>query len=442
VLATQVVQPSLIRSALGRIQHNWADSTNTARQRVMQEFAGTLSLFGRTTADCTPDDVLAHAELFAQQHAGSVLPDGQSVAAPSSIEGMLAHLSTGLSLLGRVGPYERSTGQGNPLSSPEVTYYRRGYGLDLFRAGYEERSAVPLSEPKLRTLLNHLDRCAAEPSVSAFRRLLLSRDAIGFLLMWQTTMRGDNAGRIELDDLRPLSSPAPGFRDGAPPLRFPLPPAFFSPASGMQIEVRGTKPVQGRRSDPMVVMIHPEPALCLLRRINAFSIACAAPGLPPGCRLRRFLLRPANRGGNDFEERALTSDALNQRLGQHLSAAGVDGGETNHSFRRGALQAAHAEGVSPPLLHRLGQIRTPDVLRRYLHPSRHLGGPKRRRPAASSSRARRRSVSSGESSADEDDAAGRPGAPPVAPPFLPGEPAPSVACRPSWQLAPLDLGAS
>ncbi|KAG2427501.1 hypothetical protein HXX76_012434 [Chlamydomonas incerta] len=59
----------------------------------------------------------------------------------------------------------------------------------------------------------------------------------------------------------------------------------------------------------------------------------------------------------------------------HLAAAGLDDGETCHSFRRGALQAAHRSGASSAELMALGQIRSLSTLNRYLDPGRHVAYP-------------------------------------------------------------------
>ena len=56
----------------------------------------------------------------------------------------------------------------------------------------------------------------------------------------------------------------------------------------------------------------------------------------------------------------------------------LDSGETNHSFRRGSLQATLRAGADPAELHQRGQIKTPVVLARYLDPSCHLSGSKRK----------------------------------------------------------------
>ena len=311
------LRQGLLQSALKRLQSNWAPGTNAARERAMVDLSLNLTLSGKAFHNCAPDDIIAHAELYSSIHAGSVLPSGVRTAAPGSINTMLSHLATGLSLLGRHGPYNSLTGQGNPLDSPEVRYYRRGYQQDVFNSGYEEQSAVPITDDKVGLLLDFLDAEAAR-APTPVRRLVLMRDAIAFTFMWVTSMRGDNACRLELSDFRPF---AHGQAQSGSPLTFPLPRQCLSPGFRYQVEVRGTKTVRGRRAPPVVLKVPSHPKLCLLSRVSAFVAASAAPSLPQGSLISRFLVRSTQKGVGGFEDRSLTSDALNQRLSKHLKDA-------------------------------------------------------------------------------------------------------------------------
>lgn len=60
--------------------------------------------------------------------AGTVLPDGSDVAAPSSVQGALSHLSAAL---GRQGSWDTDTRSGNPVDSQPVQLFKQGYERQL-----------------------------------------------------------------------------------------------------------------------------------------------------------------------------------------------------------------------------------------------------------------------------------------------------------------------
>ncbi|KXZ45895.1 hypothetical protein GPECTOR_49g479 [Gonium pectorale] len=93
----------------------------------------------------------------------------------------------------------------------------------------------------------------------------------------------------------------------------------------------------------------------------------------PGCAVQEWLFRPLTANRRRFKEEPLSSSALGARVHRHLRDAELYAGETNHSFRRGALQAAAADGLGTAELMRLGQIRSPGILARYLDRVRHIG---------------------------------------------------------------------
>ena len=65
--------------------------------------------------------------------------------------------------------------------------------------GYLEGSAVPINEGKLHQLVDYLDKLLSRQPLT-MTRLLLERDALLALLMWETSLRGINCGRITLLD--------------------------------------------------------------------------------------------------------------------------------------------------------------------------------------------------------------------------------------------------
>lgn len=59
---------------------------------------------------------------------------------------MLSMLSTTFIQLGRCGPWDSVTGQGIPIDSAEVSAHRAAYRADLTKRGFQEGSAVPMTE--------------------------------------------------------------------------------------------------------------------------------------------------------------------------------------------------------------------------------------------------------------------------------------------------------
>ncbi len=184
--------------------------------------------------------------------AGSVLPDGSRVVAPSTLNGMFSALSTSFDLLGRTGDWDETSRTGNPIRCKDITLYKTGYSNGLAARGYEEGSAVEWREGEVYALINGLDRQAtsklfeSQEHMDAGRRsralramqdaLLLDRDAMVASYLWFGMQRGKEAGALTLEDLcqpdgalllQPLPYPVPhGFQVGMPrrllPPRAPL----------------------------------------------------------------------------------------------------------------------------------------------------------------------------------------------------------------------------
>ncbi|GIL91513.1 hypothetical protein Vretimale_18401 [Volvox reticuliferus] len=116
-------------------------------------------------------------------------------------------------------------------------------------------------------------------------------------------------------------------------------------------------------------MVHPsqEPAACPLGALSLYMGVCRTLDMPVRC----YVFRPFTRVGRSYREAPLSTEALEHRLDMPLKAAGLYGGETVHSFRRGSLQRALRTGVSEADLMRLSHIRSIATLRRYVDPTRH-----------------------------------------------------------------------
>jgi hypothetical protein len=119
--------------------------------------------------------------------------------------------------------------------------------------------------------------------------------------------------------------------------------------------------------------------LCPVERLHAYLKAAAAAGHP----VTNYLCRPlmANKAG--FLETSLSVAAFEEDVEEHFAAAGVAYHATLHGSRRGSLQHHARQGAPLEVLSYLAQIKTPEILQRYLDPARHLPGrlAKPQRPA-------------------------------------------------------------
>ncbi len=89
---------------------------------------------------------------------------------------------------------------GNPLRSTTVATLKKGYSKVAGENGYKQLSAKPWTKQEVTDVLVHLRRKAEKASGMA--RLLYLRDALIFVLLWQTKSRGNNAGMWRLENLR------------------------------------------------------------------------------------------------------------------------------------------------------------------------------------------------------------------------------------------------
>jgi hypothetical protein len=85
--------------------------------------------------------------------------------------------------------------------------------------------------------------------------------------------------------------------------------------------------------------------------------------------------RPVSMLGSGSYSRGLGRAQTVLEIALALQASESYAGETNHSFRRGSLEAAAQRGLGEDELKTLGQIRSTAVLERYSDVGRHLGAP-------------------------------------------------------------------
>ena len=123
--------------------------------------------------------------------------------------------------IGRIGDWSPLNLSGNPTKSIEVPQYRQGYKQKAFQIGYLEGSAVPMTGNKAFQLVDYLDSTAAA-TPAGFSRLVLERDIVMILLLWESYLRGNDSGKVCLTDF---------FHPHGQPVSYPLPstvPAGFT----------------------------------------------------------------------------------------------------------------------------------------------------------------------------------------------------------------------
>lgn len=84
------------------------------------------------------------------------MADGSCTASPAGVNQCLSNLSTGFNLVGRVGDWYLHHFHGDPILSTKVIQYRPGYRHKAFCTGYQEGSAVHVTEAEVFQLAEHL----------------------------------------------------------------------------------------------------------------------------------------------------------------------------------------------------------------------------------------------------------------------------------------------
>ena len=368
--AASAVRARGLARASDLMQHALADSTQRKQQAAAHELASWLVESGQDCdlSHCAPEDVLVYLmEGWLPRHRGRGGPN--KAVGPSAVKSHLSLLSGFFSRLGREGRYSSATGLGNPCESVWVDDFRKAYQRLSMLGGYVELSAVPLSEQAYLALVDHL-WVACGSSLANLDRLVVLRDLLCALFLWQTSTRGHDTGKLAVADFVSAENPRDPF------VGFPLPPPMLWPAGEpgpvLCVSMHGTKASRCERAPPVYLRPNPsQPALCFPRTLALYMWLASLPDAPPGSAVTGFLFRPLRPDHLGFKDEALSSSALGSRMRLHLMRCGAYHGETNHSFRRGSLQHSAAAGADMAALHAQGQIKTPAILKRYLDPSRH-----------------------------------------------------------------------
>ena len=369
-----VAAGSLYRASLTQaaavISRSTEDATVSRRLALGQELTQFLEAlpadYPHSLLTARPEELLVFMQgSFIHKHGGTQLPgQPELVASPQGVSCALSHLSTLFESLGRRGPYDPSSGTGNPCDSSEIKRYKQGYSRDLWRAGYQETSAVPLDFQKLEAVLLDL-RGQLSRSTSAFEVLSLERDALLMVYSWHSAMRGKEGGSLCLADLHRA--------DRTQLFSLCYVPGTAAPPELLILPTHGTKTNKRTRThqDPITISLQPPGSpFCFITRLWAYLAFAHQHGHP----VTHYLFRPHEPSRDRFKEAPYSSSSLCKMFQARLVALGLFNGETAHSFRRGTLQAT-ATSIGGPLgqiaAALQGRIKTPKILERYLDPHRH-----------------------------------------------------------------------
>lgn len=262
--SAQLMYHQAMQQAQVRVSNAWEQTTILRREKTLQELSQWLSQlpleWNKSLMTCMPADLIAFVEShWLGAHAGTKLPDGSLISSPSGVNQCLSHLSTGFNLIGKVTSWTPEAPSGNPAQSSLVASYRKGYRLQVWRSGYQEGSAVPIMEGKVHQLVDYLDSLLSKkPPIMT--RLVLERDALLALLMWETSVRGIDCGKVTLSDFTLLEG-----QNLSLPLADPMPRG-----SMLVFKPNGTKTVKGSRSGPFQLTVGVTATHSFLGRLPAF----------------------------------------------------------------------------------------------------------------------------------------------------------------------------
>ena len=244
-------------------------------------------------------------------HAGSLTPDGEAVAAPSSFAGVNSHIATELEVLGRSGEWNPTIQQGSPMHSTQIMTMLKGYSNHAAELGYRTLGAMPLSEDEMRRLLcNMLQQLS---TASGSEQMLLIRDGLLFSLLWQVCFRGCDAGGVLLSNISLLSG------ESVMPYLYPL--VKLGPSSEVHMIPDSTKNKKGCHC--RLTLSCDE--LCFTCWLQLAIHSYHAASQPITSFLSRLLLK------------GMSCSNTWARLTWQLKAPGMYTGQSVHSTRRGQM---------------------------------------------------------------------------------------------------------
>ena len=212
---------------------------------------------------------------------------------------------------GRQGEWDSTLSLGNPAASLPIKEYLKSVTAEQLQARVTPKQATPLflriSYFCCRDIWKELKM--SSPSVTPTNLFILARDQAFFKALFFSSDRGNDLGLVQTQEI----------------FRFPHDDGFlFNHVWG--------KTLRDGASNMFGIRRHPNPSLCPVKAIETYVAVTTELGMT----LRNgFLFRPTNSQGNVVNKQ-FTSSSAEARLRLYLKEAGLDEGETLHSFRSGS----------------------------------------------------------------------------------------------------------
>lgn len=251
---------------------------------------------------------------------------------------------------GREGDWDSTLGLGNPAASTLVKTYLKAVTSEQLQACVTPKQASPLFLNKLVLLGRHIERKISVQGISASELYILARDAAFFKTLFFSGDRANDLCFVKTQEI----------------LRFPH-------DDGLLFNHIWGKTLRDGSSNLSGIRRHPNPSLCPVKALETYTPISSELGLDL---TNGFLFRPTTPQGHIINSQ-LTSSAMQSRLRVYLTQAGIDSGETVHSFRSGAaISLALSGGQLADVMSHVGW-NTPQTALYYLKLAQVLrpGGP-------------------------------------------------------------------
>ncbi len=197
--------------------------------------------------------------------------------------------------------------------------------MHAWRSGYLEGSAVPINPSKVFQLVDYLDH-GMQSSPAGLAQLLVERDIMLLLLMWETPLRGNDIGKASFTDF---------FLHDGQPIQTPtgqLQGLSSTAATVFQLTLgpSGTKTVKCQRSGPFTLTVTEDRQHCFPARLSSFI----QHRFPAGQVASTYLFSPLTANCSCFADAPMRAISIGHRLNKHLESAGLYAGESNHDVAR------------------------------------------------------------------------------------------------------------
>jgi integrase len=228
--------------------------------------------------------------------------------AAGTVDSMIGKLRAIFQEQDRAGDWESGFGLGNPAASLLVRKYLKHIREEQAAAGVTPRQAVPLFVDKLARLVDHIDGRLEAARSDPLQTYILVRDQAYFKTLFFSGDRPGDLGVVRTNEI----------------LRFPN-------DDGLLFNHTWGKTLRGGKSNLFGIKRCVNTKICPVAAIERYMAVSRAMqvDLTEG-----FLFRPTTTQGT-IANSSVSSEAMNARLKTYLRGAGLDDGETAHSFRSG-----------------------------------------------------------------------------------------------------------